>query len=209
MDPIVIWSPKGVDIAIASHMIGSVIIYFGHHLVKLKCLAWQIQILQKHWYTHITLGTYDHASNSIESTSIVSFRIFSSIALDPKQGILYYSTWASDQSKGQIMLAWMDGSHRSVFVDDCTNKTACTEIKWPSSLTIDHIDRKLYWCDSRNERIERIDLDGSHREVVIQRSTNGNFYPFSMAYHNDFIFFTDTLSGNIIKVSLQDAAKRE
>ena len=51
-------------------------------------------------------------------------------------GILYYSTWASEISKGQIMLAWMDGTHRSVFVDGCTNKTTC-EIEWPSSLTID------------------------------------------------------------------------
>lgn len=124
------------------------------------------------------------------------------------EGVLYYSTWASDQSKGQILLAWMDGTHRRVFVDECTNKTACNEIKWPSSLTIDHIDRKLYWCDSRNARIERINLDGKNREVVLQRSTNGNFYP-SMAYHNDFIFFTDTTSGNILKVGLRDAAKRE
>lgn len=107
------------------------------------------------------------------------------------------------------MLAWMDGTHRNVFVDDCTNKTTCTEIKWPSSLMIDHVGRKLYWCDSRKETIERIDLDGKNREIVIQRSTSGNFYPFSMAYHNNFIFFTDIMSGNIIKVSLQDAAKRE
>lgn len=107
------------------------------------------------------------------------------------------------------MLSWMDGTHRSVFVDNCTDLTKCMKMQWPSSLTIDHNGRKLYWCDSRMETIERIDLDGKNREIVIQRSTSGNFYPFSMAYHNDFIFFTDIMSGNIMKVSLQDAAKRE
>lgn len=111
------------------------------------------------------------------------------------------------------MLAWMDGTHRSVFVDVCTEKTTCIEIQWPSSLTIDHIGQKLYWCDSRKKTIERIDLDGKNREIVIQRSASGNFYGnrpfvFSMAYHNNFIFFTD-MSGYIMKVSLQDAEKRE
>lgn len=138
-----------------------------------------------------------------------SSRALSSIALDPKQGILYYSTWASENSKGQIMLAWMDGTHRSVLVDECVNKTACTEIQWPSSLTIDYIDHKLYWCDPRMETIERIGLDGKNREIIIKRGISGNFYPFSMAYFHNFIYFTDISSGNITRVSLQNAANRE
>lgn len=107
------------------------------------------------------------------------------------------------------MHAWMDGTHRRVFVDVCTDKTTCTDVQWPSSLTIDYIGRKLYWCDPRMETIERIDLDGTHREVIIQHATNSNFYPFSMAYHNNFIYFTDISSGNITKVSLNDVADRE
>lgn len=103
----------------------------------------------------------------------------------------------------------MDGTHRRNFVGNCTDTIKCVKVQWPSSLTIDHNGRKLYWCDSRMETIERIDLDGKNRETVIQRSKSGNFYPFSMAHHNDIIFFTDIMSGNIIKVSLQDAAKRE
>lgn len=107
------------------------------------------------------------------------------------------------------MLAWMDGTHRSVFVDVCTDKAACTEIQWPSSLFVDDIGRKLYWCDPRKETIERIDLDGTNRKVIVQRSISGNSYPFSVAYHENFIFFTDILSGNIMKVGLQDATNRE
>lgn len=107
------------------------------------------------------------------------------------------------------MLAWMDGTHRSVFVDECVNKTACKEIHWPSSLTIDYMDHKLYWCDPRMETIERIGLDGKNREILINRSDSGNFHPFSLAYHNNLIYFTDISSGNITKVKLQDTTNPE
>lgn len=146
----------------------------------------------------------------MESSHRCSLFLCSSIALDPKKGVFYYSTWASENSKGQIMLSWMDGTHRRVFVDKCDNKTACIDIQWPTSLTIDYIDQKLYWCDPRMEKIERIGLDGQNREVIIKRSAiTGNFYPFSMAYHNNFIYFTDISSGNITKVSLQNISDRK
>lgn len=107
------------------------------------------------------------------------------------------------------MKSWMDGSHKTVFIDVCADKTKCTEIHWPSSLTIDYIDHKLYWCDPRMETVERIALDGTNREIILNKRGKRNFYPFSMAYHNDVIYFTDISSGNIMKVNIKDAASRE
>lgn len=122
--------------------------------------------------------------------------VFRSIVIDPNKGLLYYSTWASGNSIGQIMVAWMDGTHRSIFVDKCNE---------PTSLTIDYNNDQLYWCDPSMEQIERIGLDGKNREIIIKHnSIAGNFNPFSMAYHNNFIYFTDTSSGNITKVSLEN-----
>lgn len=158
-------------------------------------------------FTHFGLNWKCSTRNLQFTTNPTWFKLFF-ISFCFK-GILYYSTWASDQTKGQIMLAWMDGTHRNVFVDVCVNKTTCTDIQWPSSLTIDHIGRKLYWCDPRKETIERIDLNGKNREVIVQRSNSGNLYPYSMVYHNHLIFFTDILSGNIMKVSLQDDTNRK
>lgn len=95
----------------------------------------------------------------------------------------------------------MDGTHKTVIVD--ANET---DIQWPSSLTIDTVGRKLYWCDSRTKTIERVDLQTKRREIIIHRGINDNFYPFSMAYHNDIIFYTDTSMGNITKVNFKDIA---
>ena len=100
--------------------------------------------------------------------------------MDPKQGLLYWSTWASENTVGQIMVSWMDGTHKSVFVDMCADRNNCTNIDWPSSLTIDYTDRKLYWCDPRMQTIERIGLDGKNREIIVQNDHSGNFYPFSV-----------------------------
>lgn len=108
------------------------------------------------------------------------------------------------------MVSWMDGTHKKVFVDACLQKNNCTDIQWPSSLTIDHAERKLYWCDPRLETIERIGLDGQNREIIVKRRYNGSFYyPFSIAYYNQIVYFTDIMSANISKVSLKDGANRE
>lgn len=108
-----------------------------------------------------------------------------------------------------IMVAWMDGTHKSVFVDACKKKENCTDIQWPSSLTIDHTEQKLYWCDPRLETIERIGLDGKNREIIVKHRRNNKYYPFSMAFHDQVIYFTDLLSTNISKVSLKVGANRE
>lgn len=130
--------------------------------------------------------------------------VFSSLSLDPKKGILYYSTWVSHDNKGQIMCSWMDGTHKVVFVE--ANNS---DMQWPSSLTLDHIERKLYWCDPRTKTIERVGLDGKNREIIIHRKLNDNFYPFSMAYHDNYIFYTDMSVGNITKVHIKDIANPE
>lgn len=98
----------------------------------------------------------------------------------------------------------MDGTHKSVFVD-----AKDFDMQWPSSLTIDHLDKKLYWCDPRTKTIERINLDRTNREIIIHRGINDHFYPFSMAYHNENIFYTDVAMGNITKVHTRNADNRE
>lgn len=89
----------------------------------------------------------------------------------------------------------MDGTHQSVFVD-----SAERDIQWPSSLTIDFVEKKLYWCDPRTSLIEKVDLDGRNREIVIKKFSDAPFQPYSVAYHNQFIFWTDNVMGNIYRV---------
>lgn len=48
---------------------------------------------------------------------------------------------------------------------------------------------KLYWCDARMDKIERIDLEtGENREVVL---SSNNMDMFSVSVFEDFIYWSD------------------
>lgn len=120
----------------------------------------------------------------------------SSITTDPIQGHLYWSTMYHE-NKGQIFKSWMDGTHKVVLI----NASDSADMRWPSSLTID--GSKLYWCDLRTRTIESFDLIKEQRNIMFDRGLNDNFYPFSMAYHNGNIYYTDTSIGNITKIDIK------
>lgn len=95
-----------------------------------------------------------------------------SIVVDPKRGHMYWSQWESvmqvsvleKSMPATIQRSWMDGTHVEVF--------ATVGLHWPNGLTVDYSARKLYWCDVHLGRIERINLDGSNREVSFQLSSS-------------------------------------
>lgn len=110
---------------------------------------------------------------------------------------MYWSTWASQDNQGRIEYAFMDGTHKKVLVNSSSGDT-----QWPSSLTIDYMAKKLYWCDPRTSVIERIGLDGRDRQVLITKKGDEDFLPFSVAYHNQYIFWTDNVMGNISRAHI-------
>lgn len=73
---------------------------------------------------------------------------------------MYWTDWEEDElidSRGRIEKAWMDGSHRQIFVT--------SNMLWPNGLTLDHSSSIMYWCDAYFDHIEKIYLNGSHRTV--------------------------------------------
>jgi integrin beta 2 len=58
---------------------------------------------------------------------------------------------------GKIERSWMNGKKREVFISNT--------VKWPNGLTIDSKHDVLYWCDAYLDFIERINTDGTGREV--------------------------------------------
>lgn len=87
------------------------------------------------------------------------------IVLNPGDGYMYWTVWqftiGGDMAAGNGLIerAWMDGTHREKFVT--------LALQWPNGLTIDFDKRHLYWCDGFYNQIERINLDGSGREVSL------------------------------------------
>lgn len=98
------------------------------------------------------------------------------------QSFMYWGNWAraTTESIGSIEKAWMDGNNKTTFVS--------SDIHWPMSLTLDFFTRRLYWSDVYTDKIERIDLDGSNREVIKQSTP----FPYGIAIYNDLLFWTET-----------------
>lgn len=96
-----------------------------------------------------------------------------------------------------IYKAWMDGTHKTVLFTN--NKPF-----WPSSLSIDRIEKKIYWCDLTHKTIERIGIDGQNREVLYESKTNSGFTGMSMVYFNRFIYFTNKTEESLQKIHIGD-----
>lgn len=73
----------------------------------------------------------------------------------------------------------MAGSLKRVIIDK--------KLAQPSGLAIDFDERMLYWTDAVREKIERSDLDGKNREVLVAAT----IYPFSITVFGDYIYWTD------------------
>ena len=110
---------------------------------------------------------------------------------------MYWSVWLN----GAIQYAWMDGTHK----EDLIKSTLERPINRPASLVIDFMERKLYWCDVSNNRVNRIGLDGKDYEnLLLQKVLNEerSFFPRSIAYHNQYLFWTDQYLGSLARIHL-------
>lgn len=118
-----------------------------------------------------------------------------SIALDPANGRMYWTDWATGTTiPGKIETAWMDGTHRDVFVNNDT--------LWPNGLTIDYVGKKLYWCDAYLDKIEMIGLDGQGRKVIYFDKKLD--HPSSLAYYNNTLYWTEGVKGYIFALKLDE-----
>ncbi|XP_049818680.1 low-density lipoprotein receptor-related protein 2 [Aethina tumida] len=101
------------------------------------------------------------------------------IVIDPCNGTLFYTDWGKFGTSGKIFRTTMAGSLKKVIIDK--------NLAQPSGLAIDYEDQMLYWTDAVREKIERSDLDGKNREVLI----SATIYPFSITVFGKYMYWTD------------------
>ena len=64
-------------------------------------------------------------------------------------------------SRPKIEASWMDGSNRTVLVNE--------RLGHPTGLTIDYwMDDRIFWCDSKQNVIESMNADGSDRVLIVR-----------------------------------------
>lgn len=109
--------------------------------------------------------------------------------------------WIDGVSPQKIEQANMDGSGRAVLVG--------SELVWANSLALDYSNRLLYWCDSTLQRIERVDLQGNNRLVILDLSSYNyksyNWHPFGLALSDNVIYWSDQESRSIIKYNMSSS----
>ncbi|KAF5890990.1 low-density lipoprotein receptor-related protein 1B-like, partial [Clarias magur] len=123
------------------------------------------------------------------------------IALDPTAGWMYWTDWEEDEvndSRGRIERAWMDGSHRQVFVS--------SDVLWPNGLSLDHAAETLYWCDAFHHRIERIHFNGTLRTVLYVGTELEQ--PFGVSHYHGYVFWVDHANASIFRLDVSSGDVR-
>ncbi|XP_038074974.1 low-density lipoprotein receptor-related protein 2-like [Patiria miniata] len=58
----------------------------------------------------------------------------------------------------------------------------------------------LYWCDAFLDKIERSDLRGNNRELVLNTTNLLQIHPFDLAVYQDNVYWTDWRYTAVIRV---------
>lgn len=78
-----------------------------------------------------------------------------------------------------------------------------TNIHTPNGLTIDHKAQKLYWADARLDKIERCNLDGTGRMVIVTAVPR---HSFALAVYGNFIYWTDWMLKAVLRANKYDGS---
>uniref|UniRef100_A0A8W8LAI7 EGF-like domain-containing protein n=1 Tax=Magallana gigas TaxID=29159 RepID=A0A8W8LAI7_MAGGI len=133
--------------------------------------------------------------NSQHQTNIISDNIQDprALAIDPLTGYLFFSDYGrKPRHKTRIERAYMDGSKRFLLV----NK----DIIAPTSITVDAVNKRIFWTDSRLDHIQTVDFSGRFRFTVL---SSGIKIPnaIGLARFEDKLFWADDTKMGVLKVN--------
>ncbi|XP_039746200.1 low-density lipoprotein receptor-related protein 1 [Pararge aegeria] len=117
------------------------------------------------------------------------------LALDPANGVMYWSAWAGGAARARIESGAMDASRRRVLLR--------AQLHWPGGLALDRARLLLYWCDTQLARLERVRVTragrlapGAARELLAPRAgVPAPARPYGLALHDDWLLWSEHGSG--------------
>ncbi|XP_047119261.1 low-density lipoprotein receptor-related protein 1 [Schistocerca piceifrons] len=108
------------------------------------------------------------------------------IAVDPVAGFLF---WSDIGKEPRLERSRLDGSDRIILLNDTTIHV--------NDIAIDYQAKKLYWCESITNVIQRMNYDGSEKEVLLEHSLDN---PFAISVYNNTVYWIDiTHEGGSVK----------
>ncbi|RWS26912.1 prolow-density lipoprotein receptor-related protein 1-like protein, partial [Leptotrombidium deliense] len=110
------------------------------------------------------------------------------IAVDSCASRVYWTNW--NVARPSIQRAFLSGYD--------VHSIITTDIKMPNAVTLDHKLQKLFWSDARLDKIERCNLDGSERVVILSETPQ---HPFDVAIYGDNIYWTDWVAHAVYRAN--------
>ncbi|OQV13656.1 Low-density lipoprotein receptor-related protein 1 [Hypsibius exemplaris] len=105
------------------------------------------------------------------------------VVVHPGQRAIFFTQWGWE---AKIERAWLDGSNRLEIVT--------TKLAWPNALAIDFIHNRLYWIDTKLDRIESVKFDGLERRTSLHLP---NAHTYGLAILGDRLYWSEWGSSSI------------
>ncbi|XP_003443220.1 low density lipoprotein receptor a [Oreochromis niloticus] len=111
------------------------------------------------------------------------------IVVDPQSNFVYWTDWGNP---AKIEKAGLNGGDRTALVTD--------NIMWPNGITLDLLNQRLYWVDSKLHTLSSIDVQGGGRRTLII-DEHKLAHPLGLAVFEEKVFWTDVSNSAILSAN--------
>ncbi|KAI3360163.1 hypothetical protein L3Q82_014475 [Scortum barcoo] len=111
------------------------------------------------------------------------------IVVDPHSNFIYWTDWGNP---AKIEKAGLNGGDRNALVTD--------NIEWPNGITLDLLNQRLYWVDSKLHTLSSIDVQGGGRRTLII-DEHKLAHPLGLTVFEERVFWTDVSNNAILSAN--------
>ncbi|XP_041812193.1 low density lipoprotein receptor a [Chelmon rostratus] len=111
------------------------------------------------------------------------------IVVDPHSNFIYWTDWGHP---AKIEKAGLNGGDRTALVTD--------SIVWPNGITLDLLNQRLYWVDSKLHTLSSIDVQGGGRRTLII-DEHKLAHPLGLTVFEERVFWTDVSNNAILSAN--------
>ncbi|KAM9744941.1 low density lipoprotein receptor a [Menidia menidia] len=111
------------------------------------------------------------------------------IVVDPHSNFVYWTDWGNP---AKIEKGGLNGGDRSALVTD--------DIVWPNGLTLDLLNQRLYWVDSKLHTLSSINVQGGGRRTLII-DEHKLAHPLGLTVFEEKVFWTDVSNSAILSAN--------
>ncbi|KAF7648154.1 hypothetical protein LDENG_00161250 [Lucifuga dentata] len=111
------------------------------------------------------------------------------IVVDPHSNFIYWTDWGTP---AKIEKGGLNGGDRTALVTD--------NIVWPNGITLDLLNQRLYWVDSKLHTLSSIDVQGGGRHTLII-DEHKLAHPLGLTVFEERVFWTDVSNNAILSAN--------